>query len=425
MRTRATGLSPGGFRVLTSPKRVKKQSSSIRKSRSLSKASDKPNVESPQIVEQKQSGLECENYHVDGSPKVPKPNGTTLNKSYPELHSLKNTRIIHSPVKNTSNEAKDTDAESRSEATTKSKTNHLNPKISQLSSKESLTGENFKAQIILNSGTKMTSLHQVESILGKRYRNDSLSTYTSPLNYNEIPNPKRIRVHKKLSRQTEAGRPEKSNTTPKNSSSTTHDRATTTRVPRRYPMNSTHDHHLNIRKTVYLDPKESLQELKVKSYSKISRRMSCETHQKQASFSFFPEDSSDVESHLKKGMQSIMSRMNKYHYKPLPKNTNNDSSQDNTVSKNKVNSSNNTTQPNDSYQLIKSQESPREIDKIIQSKPPEDKQMEETSMALVLHKSLDNNQSDVVPKNNGIITGTGVTENLRVSKQSTQRARWS
>ncbi|CCU75560.1 Blumeria graminis specific protein/hypothetical protein [Blumeria hordei DH14] len=421
MRTRATGLSPGGFRVLTSPKRVKKQSSSIQKPRSQSKTSDKSNGESPQVGEQKQSVLERENSHVDGSPPVSKPNGTTLNnKNYPELHSLKQTRIVYSPVKNATNETKYTNAESLSGSTTKSKTNHLKPKFSQLSPKESITGEKFKAQIILNSRTKMTNLHQVEPVLGKRYRNDSLSVYTTSSEFNENPNPKRIRIHNKLSRKSEAGQLDKSNITPKSSSSTTQDRATTTKVHRRYPMNSTQDQHLSNRKTVYLDSKEPLQELRVKSNSTTSRRMSCEIHQKKASFSFFPEDSSDVESHLKKGMQSIMSRMNKYHYKPLPKNMNNDSSQDKSVSRNKAISSNNINQQDDSNQLTKNQESPREPDKIKQLKPSEDEQAEETSKALVLHKTLDNNQSVIVPNNNKIITGTGVTENLREKRMEVE-----
>ncbi|RKF73799.1 putative gpi-anchored cell surface glycoprotein [Golovinomyces cichoracearum] len=336
MRTRATGQSPGGFHVLASPKRVRRQPPPpVRSSRTSSKASEVEKSEASQV------------HHATAS--IPAHKDTFSNGDASQHHpsSQKEADVIDIAPKNQTSiphtkeydskfffskqkrdnhaeDIKNSGAKKRSVSTKKKRPEHNFIKV--------ISSQDINDAMIKNTAGSESNLSPrgilrecARPVLGKRQRCTS-DDYLTSENMKEISSLKRTRVNYNNSNSTDIATDEYSISVPQDNFEIPQFAINNSHSPHFKLSQQTHDK--TIRQTLSVDstsPYHSSRETQQEQITASKLNSSCRTrlinqNPKNSLPSLGLDQKKDVETHLKLGMQSIMSRMNKYQYQPLPKN---------------------------------------------------------------------------------------------------------
>ncbi|KHJ32253.1 putative gpi-anchored cell surface glycoprotein [Erysiphe necator] len=318
MRTRATGHSPGGFHVLASPKRVRRQppapvrapptsTTTLERSKEQQIQACDENASASLKTRSHSNGKDADhisNLHQDISPAYLSESELQTNKSNSKDSSLRSIDSSNSARHNQIQQAKIKTVNTRDGLHKKNKSSRG---ISKRASKRDdyAVKDIVTVEVDSNKCSRDILPGPIQSVLGKRCRGTSSGSLTTSGFSNEVINYKRIRSNvKELNR---SGLLSVQNLSSKNSLQS-------------FDESIEENRSLNL-KSGQLESIEGRTDSKISPKSLVLYRAS--PHNSILKFSsgnLCTEQKNDVESQLKQGMQSIMSRMNKYQYQPLPKN---------------------------------------------------------------------------------------------------------
>ncbi|KAI0998321.1 hypothetical protein K3495_g9874 [Podosphaera aphanis] len=325
MRTRATGQSPGGFHVLASPKRVRRQPPPVRISRTPVQAPDSSSPSS----EASEAGIESASIYVHGGShtngdasnrqSIPLPNisqkKSVSNGRKPSLstrsRSMSTNSSNHSnnvPARNTKN----TGVKRRTASTKKTQTSRSQKHISNSKLTDGESENCIEVQSVQQFRHKSVNPEAIHSILGKRDRSASINICDAAIISNILSNPKRARLSNKDLGHIDLSAENTPLKTPTNRAESKYgDTGQSTVVSSR----SSQQGHKQPTKA----EESTTSPTKTPVPVKTSSTPSTVPIRKIGISKVDPDNTENVETHLRRGMQSIMSRMNKYQYKPLPK----------------------------------------------------------------------------------------------------------
>lgn len=327
MRTRATGQSPGGFHVLPSPKRVRRQPPPLRASRPPATAPEFSEEEATETGNELVSFCSHESFLIirdaSNAKLVLRSNNTQKRPVSNGQKTLSSTKSRSTSANNVvARSTKNTVAKKRAASVKKTQTSRsLNNKKANLKASNSRSKDGVEVQAIQQSRQPSSNPQPIQSILGKRDRSASLNFPDNVTVNNTIFNPKRARILNRNSSQIDQAPDD------------TYQKITPNRSERKLADTSQNDasglrnSQQDLSKLSRLD-----QEATPNSVKKIALPLKTNStppsipSRKITTSKVNPDNTEHLETHLRRGMQSIMSRMNKYQYQPLPK-----SSQDSTI----------------------------------------------------------------------------------------------
>lgn len=338
MRTRATGHSPGGFHVLPSPKRVRRQPPTLtRASQTTKEATGSSKEEAFKIYNGHKSEPKEISTHANGY--------ASNYRSNPLVDVADNEHKSVSPIKRTgeSNSEKQFPDQKCDSIKTLYIKNSNDKKRDALAKKlqsdrsmtKKLSHQASTAVHDIDLPHKKTSCCPVKMpartqpavpILGKRNRNASSSSITACINDTEFANQKRPRISERTSNRLESHTAKSLALVPYNhtdkNSSLSQNYASRMKSSQQLQNGSPKGE----RTTNFKSPQsrfiESPQDLKNSSSTKdCSTSLGHTSNVNKTAKNYFADRTNNVEAHLKQGMQSIMSQMNKYQYQPLTKNS--------------------------------------------------------------------------------------------------------
>ncbi|RKF62234.1 putative gpi-anchored cell surface glycoprotein [Erysiphe neolycopersici] len=301
MRTRATGHSPGGFHVLASPKRVRRQPPPpIRAQPTSISISERPKEQKSENgkVDDHQSSYQLDNSLKGFSESEIQPHNSQSKESISRSSSSNNgTR------RSQTQQVKVNAIKTREGLLKKIKSNRG-------SSKRHIKDDYAVKDVVTveigpSTRSRDISPGRVKSVLGKRTRDTSSGALDLSRNGNELSNHKRARTNIK----------------DQNRSSLLSLQNLATKNPPPQFDESANDNRFSNSKSVQHISRETRTDSKISPKSMILyRARPPNSSPNYSSGNLYSEKKNDAETQLKQGMQSIMSRMNKYQYQPLPKN---------------------------------------------------------------------------------------------------------
>ncbi|TQS38369.1 hypothetical protein Golomagni_01123 [Golovinomyces magnicellulatus] len=335
MRTRATGQSPGGFHVLASPKRVRRQPPPpVRSSRTTSKASELEKKEASQVhhattsisaFKDSRSNGDVSQHHPSSQKEANVIDIALKNQISTPFTEECDSKFILSKQKrdNHAEDIKNSGTKKRSLSTKKTKPEHNLIKATSSQDTNDTTMKN-NAGSESNLSPRGILRERVRPVLGKRQRRIS-DDFLASENSKEISSLKRTRVNYKNSSPADLTKDKYSITIPQDYSEIPHFGTNNNHSPHVRLNQQAHDKTIGQNLPIdlsspYHSSRETQPEQTTASNLASSYRARLNNQNPKTSLpSFGLDQKKDVETHLKLGMQSIMSRMNKYQYQPIPK----------------------------------------------------------------------------------------------------------
>ncbi|POS84770.1 hypothetical protein EPUL_003847, partial [Erysiphe pulchra] len=318
MRTRATGQSPGGFHVLASPKRVRRQPPPPVRAQPIStNNSERPKEQPSELCDDTTSTSMKANTHDnekvdDHQPSYQLDNSSRgFSESESQSHNSKSKESCSrsSSSNNSTRRSQSQQAKAHSTKIREGQPRKIKP--NRGSSKRSPSKDDYAVKDIVTVEIDSSKCsrdilpRRVQSVLGKRSRDTSSGALVVSGNGNEISNHKRIRTNVKDA----------------NRSGLLSLQNLATKTPPLQFDESAKENRFSNSKSVQFNSRGASTDSKITPNSMVLYRAHPpNSSQNNSSGNFFSEKKNDAETQLKQGMQSIMSRMNKYQYQPLPKN---------------------------------------------------------------------------------------------------------